>query len=198
MADDQKSSRTQITVALICVLGALLVAIISNSDKIFPPSGPPKFVPSAAEDKRTETTALPARQGTIPQSKSGPAIAVKEPPKPTSLSSPQPTAPLCGSTIPIDRPLIFAWARVNGASTYSVEVDCFGCTGRSWYSVGGSPWHVREGLGLRTPIYSSNLQVRLRQEGGRAVRWRVWAVDHDGQPGAKSIWCQTAFSSGRR
>ena len=126
MADDQKSSRTQITVALIGVLGALLVAIISNSDKIFPPSGPPKFVPSAAEDKRTETTALPARQGTIPQSKSGPAIAVKEPPKPTSLSSPQPTAPLCGSTIPIDRPLIFAWARVNGASTYSVEVDCFG------------------------------------------------------------------------
>jgi hypothetical protein len=114
-----------------------------------------------------------------------------------ALPAPVPKDPPCGSTIPMPREdhfFILSWAGVEGASNYSVEVDCMGCSGREWYSFRGSPWHVQTALGLRSPIYSSKVHVQLRQQGGLALRWRVWAVDHDGKEGQKSNWCQVAFS----
>ena len=116
-----------------------------------------------------------------------------------ALPTPVPKEPACGSTIPWPRDdyfFILSWAPVEGASTYTVEADCFGCSRKDWYSFGGAPWHIRSGLGLRSPIYSSQIHVQLRQAGGRALRWRVWAVDHDGREGQKSGWCQLAFSGG--
>ena len=116
------------------------------------------------------------------------------------LAAPVPQGPACGTTIAWPREdyfFILSWTAVGGASTYTVEVDCFGCSGRrDWYSFGGTPWHVRTGLGLRTPIYSSNIHVQLRNAGGRALRWRVWAVDPNGKEGEKSSWCQVAFAGG--
>lgn len=114
-----------------------------------------------------------------------------------SLPAPVPQEPPCGTTIPWppeDHFFILSWASVGGASTYTVEADCFGCSKRDWYSLSGTPWHVRSGLGLRTPIYSSKIHVQLRNAGGMALRWRVWAVDPDGQEGEKSRWCQVAFA----
>lgn len=114
------------------------------------------------------------------------------------LPAPQPKSPECGSTIPRppDDGLVLSWTHMEGASTYTVEVDCFGCFGkRDWYSFGGSPWHLRAGLGIRSPIYSSKeVHAALRNAGGLAIRWRVWAVDHDGMKGEKSAWCQLAFA----
>lgn len=115
----------------------------------------------------------------------------------TTLPAPVPRGPACGSTIPRPREdqfFILSWAGIEGASNYSVEVDCLGCSGRDWYSSRGSPWHVQTALGLRSPIYSSKIHVQLRQQGGLALRWRVWGVDHDGKEGQKSNWCQVAFS----
>lgn len=132
-----------------------------------------------------------------PPSEKAPRLS-QSPPQAALLPAPQPTSPECGSTIP--RPsndqLMLGWTRVEGASTYMVEVDCFGCFGkRDWHSFGGSPWHLRTGLGIRSPIYSSKeVHAALRKAGGLAIRWRVWAVGHDGVEGQKSAWCQLAFA----
>lgn len=127
------------------------------------------------------------------------AKTVTQPPRGAALlPAPQPKSPECGSTIrrPPDDQLTLGWTRVEGASTYTVEVDCFGCFGkREWHSLGGTPWHLRAGLGLRTPIYSSKeVHDALRRAQGLALRWRVWAVGHDGREGGKSAWCQLAFA----
>jgi len=112
------------------------------------------------------------------------------------LPAPVLREPECGSIIP--RPtndaLKFSWHRVEKASTYTVEVDCFGCFGkREWHSLGGAAWHLRAGLGLRSPIYSSSILKPLQSDGGLAIRWRAWAVDHNGRDGIKSDWCQVSF-----
>jgi hypothetical protein len=117
------------------------------------------------------------------------------------LASPIIREPECNSVIPtssVTHGLAFTWWRVEGASTYTVEVDCFGCSGygRNWYSLAaGRPWHIRPGLGLRSPRYTSTTVVdQMREAGGHALRWRVWGVDQEGKEGAKSEWCQFAFA----
>ncbi|MCI0563537.1 MAG: hypothetical protein MN733_34105 [Nitrososphaera sp.] len=117
------------------------------------------------------------------------------------FNAPIPEQPACGSVIkmPADNIfLILQWGPVDGTSTYTVEVDCFGCGQfpNNWYSLSGTPWHIKPGLGLRTlraPIYSSTLHVKLREEGGKSLRWRVWAANPEGIEGKKSNWCQLAF-----
>lgn len=118
-----------------------------------------------------------------------------------TLPPPVPKDPACGSVIrmPADNALLgLTWEPIAGASTYTVEIDCFGCRPylNAWYTQSGSPWHIRGGLGLRTPLYSSNVHVKLRQAGGNALRWRVWGIGQDGNEGQKSGWCQVAFSGG--
>jgi hypothetical protein len=118
-----------------------------------------------------------------------------------ALLAPVPLTPRCDSVIawPGETiPLIYDWRPVAGASSYTVEVDCFGCgQAGQWYSSAGIPWHVRTGLGFRTqqnPIYSSSVHVDWRAAGGTGLRWRVWAVDEADRAGAKSPWCPFSFS----
>ena len=117
------------------------------------------------------------------------------------LAAPIPDHPVCGSVIKTlldTKYIVLNWQPVDGSSTYTVEVDCFGC-GRypnKWYTQSGAPWHIKSGLGrrtLRNPIYSSKVHVKLRQAGGTSLRWRIWAVDSEGREGKKSDWCQLAF-----
>lgn len=117
------------------------------------------------------------------------------------LSAPTPIYPECGNTIKTpenDKTLVFKWTPVAGASNYTVEVDCFGCDKKDeWYSLSGSPWHIKRGLGFRTitsPIYSSMIH---KKSGNRPLRWRVWTVDSEGREGMKSQWCQVAFYGNR-
>jgi len=115
-----------------------------------------------------------------------------------SLPAPVATHPTCGETVswpPRNYFFGVGWEPVDGASTYTVEFDCFGCEqfGRQWHSQGGVPWLVRPGVGLRTPIYTSTVHEDLRRQGGLALRWRVWAIDDDGVAGAKSDWCKVTF-----
>jgi TIR domain/PASTA domain len=107
------------------------------------------------------------------------------------LPAPVPDTPTCGSRIarPSNKFIGFGWKPVPGATSYTVEVDCLGCAGRGWFSARGTPWHVRTNLGLRSPIYSSD----LGSAPGSALRWRVWAVDRGGERGEMSNWCQLTF-----
>ncbi len=164
---------------VITAITALMVAL--NQAGFFTEKSPAasKTEATKTEATKTETTKTQATKAAL-------------------LPAPQPRSPECRSTIPRppDDRLLLSWTGVDGASTYTVEVDCFGCGGkRDWYSFGGSPWHVRTGLGLRSPIYSSSeVHAALREAGGIAIRWRVWAVGQDATQGEKSAWCQLAFS----
>lgn len=102
----------------------------------------------------------------------------------------------CGvvSTWP-EQPMVLTWQPVATASTYTIEIDCMNCgTGPdAWVSQGGTPWHLRSGL--TAPAYTAEVVTTLRREGGRAMRWRVWAVDATAHEGAKTDWCVTSFST---
>jgi hypothetical protein len=119
---------------------------------------------------------------------------------PIVLAAPLPKKPECGSVIPISSisdGITFSWQPVEGASVYTVEVDCFGCSEYegTWYSLAaGRPWHIRTGLGLRSPIYSSRVDQLIRKARGHALRWRVWGMNQEGKEGAETDWCQFAFS----
>jgi len=180
MSEEKRSHRTQIIVALVGLAGVLGTAFFANLDKIFPRN----------EDTQAGTSTVGSGQdgtsGYLASSVSG------------TLPAPKPENPACDTTIrriSDSKYLVLGWEPVEGASTYAVEIDCFGCRefGRTWHSVSGIPWHVKTGLGLRSPIYSSKLHIRLRDEGGLAIRWRAWAIDDNEVAGAKSDWCKVSF-----
>ena len=83
-----------------------------------------------------------------------------------------------------------------GALHFGVEhtFDCLNCGNRldPWVSQSGTPWQVTRGL--RSPSYSFDVLGTVQREGGRAMRWRVWAVDRIEGEGPKSDWCVTTFS----
>ena len=122
-------------------------------------------------------------------------VAVAEEPTANNvLPAPVITRPECGAvTVWPEGLFTLAWERVDTASTYTVEVDCLGCGDHRdpWFSQSGSPWHVRS---VVDPIYRTDIISTLRREGGRTMRWRVWAVDARGVEGTKSGWCVAAFS----
>jgi hypothetical protein len=61
-----------------------------------------------------------------------------------------------------------------------------------WVSQSGTPWRVTPAI--QNPSYRLDVAATVRREGGRAMRWRVWAVDRDGIEGTKSGWCVTVFN----
>jgi hypothetical protein len=114
-----------------------------------------------------------------------------------TMSAPAVTAPACGgvSRWPTE-PVVLSWTPMSGAATYTVEIDCENCSHDLfpwvWVSQSGTPWKVTRGL--QSPTYSIDVVATVRREGGKAMRWRVWAVDRDGTEGTKSDWCVTGFN----
>jgi TIR domain len=115
-----------------------------------------------------------------------------------TLAAPETKEPKCGTVFAWSNPsLDFEWSEVKGKSTYTLEFDCFKCASHpsGWYSELGRPWMLREGFGLRSPIYrKGDVYDRLKRERALAFRWRVWAVDSESVNGRKSAWCQVAFA----
>ena len=78
------------------------------------------------------------------------------------------------------------WTPVEGAASYSVEVDY--CRGRREYShecVDPQPFKLDDSppmTGIAETSYEFNFL------GAQPGRWRVWAVDKDGREGFKSPW----------
>jgi hypothetical protein len=105
------------------------------------------------------------------------------------------TNPACGgvSRWPTE-PVTLSWTVTRGASTYTIEIDCMNCGHHldPWVSQSGTPWRVTPAI--QNPSYRLDVAATVRREGGRAMRWRVWAVDRDGIEGTKSGWCVTVFN----
>jgi len=112
-----------------------------------------------------------------------------------ALAAPGISRAQCGVTMkwPV-APLTLAWQAVNRAATYTVEVDCENCgnTREVWFSQSGTPWHLRSGVPALQ--YVTDIVAMLRRDGGRTLRWRVWAVDARGSEGTKADWCVIGFS----
>jgi hypothetical protein len=112
-----------------------------------------------------------------------------------SIAAPVVTAPACGGVArwPTE-PVTLSWAPLSGASTYTIELDCMNCGTRPdpWVSQSGTPWQVTPGL--QSPTYRLDVAATVQREGGRAMRWRVWAVGREGVEGTKSDWCVTVFN----
>jgi hypothetical protein len=85
------------------------------------------------------------------------------------------------------------WAAVEGAVTYSVEVDfCRGPTKGNTDCVDPQP-HILKGMPPLTDLVQTSVEFTFI--GAQPGRWRVWAVDKEGNPGFKSPW--RAFAYGR-
>ena len=113
----------------------------------------------------------------------------------TTLAAPVVTAPACGnvSRWPSD-PVALTWTPVSGASTYTIEIDCMNCGNHldPWVSQSGMPWQITGGI--QNPTYTFDVAATVKHQGGKAMRWRVWAVNREGVESTKSDWCVTVFN----
>jgi C1A family cysteine protease len=99
-----------------------------------------------------------------------------------SLVAPTQISPANGSVFNYyPRTTTLKWSTVNDATSYNVEVDCYSCCQiNKWCSdVGGA---TRIESNLQTTSYTFDFV------GAQPGRWRVWAVDSNGQVGPKSSW----------
>jgi hypothetical protein len=164
MSDGGDGHKVPIIVAAIGVVGVLGAALIANWDKIFP---------SPPTPTTTSSTAAPSPGATQPH---GPLAApVQLSPKPGSIFSEFP------------RTTELVWDVVPGASSYTLEIDCFQCckAGR-WCTEVGANWKFVPGLSTTT--YSFDWV------GAQPGRWRVWAIDDSGRPGQKSNWSEFEYT----
>lgn len=111
------------------------------------------------------------------------------------VGTPVITEPVCGAVMRWpEQPMKLAWRPVDSARSYTVELDCLNCGTRRdpWASQSGTPWMIIPNL--EHSQYAIDIAATVRQEGGRALRWRVWATDRQGSDGMKTDWCLTSFS----
>jgi hypothetical protein len=71
------------------------------------------------------------------------------------------------------------WEDVQGAASYTVEIDSYSNETGTWLSESGDLWIS---TGINETVYTFEF---LDTEQGR---WRVWAVDAAGQESDKSDW----------
>ena len=105
------------------------------------------------------------------------------------LEAPLPLLPVNGSDLdqPFPRETKLTWSPVPGAASYTVELE-FCMPGGADGSKCVTP-HPLEGrlmqpqAGIEGTDYTTQIFP-----GSQPGRWRVWAVDSAGRPGAKSAW----------
>jgi hypothetical protein len=96
-----------------------------------------------------------------------------------SLEAPRNISPSNGAVFHnYPRTTVLKWEEVNGAASYTVEVDYN--TGNEWITNQGKSYIV-------APNITSNFYT-FDFIGAQGGRWRVWAVDANGHEGPKSGW----------
>ena len=84
------------------------------------------------------------------------------------------------------------WAAVEGAASYTVEVDfCRGGETGKTDCVNPQPHRLRN-MPLMTGIQLTSYEFNFL--GAQPGRWRVWAVDKEGREGFKSQWRAFAYT----
>ena len=79
------------------------------------------------------------------------------------------------------------WRPVAGASSYTVEIDCFHCCQKDkWCTEVGRTYKIQRNL--TTTSYTFDFV------GAQPGRWRVWAVGANGQSGVKSGWWEFRYT----
>lgn len=120
-----------------------------------------------------------------PKIKSDPVVKPLKPARTLSikaLSPPAQRSPVHGKRFShYPRRTTLQWAPVEGASSYTVEIDCYGCcqAGRWCTDVGRTYKKVQS---IRATAYTFDFA------GAQPGRWRVWAIDKNGNAGHKSPW----------
>lgn len=105
-------------------------------------------------------------------------------PVPVSLPAPQLISPANGSVMNhYPRSTTVSWAAVQGAASYTVEVDYFDF---SWVTTRGQTYIVAPNI--------TNLNYSFSFVGAQPGRWRVWAVAPNGREGAKSPWWEFKYT----
>jgi hypothetical protein len=104
------------------------------------------------------------------------------------LSTPVPISPLDGTVYShYPRLTVLQWEEMQGAASYTVEVDCFHCCRYdAWCTDVGGRSKVTPGI--KTTVYS------FKFVGKQPGRWRVWAVTADRKEGPKSEWMQFTYT----
>lgn len=85
------------------------------------------------------------------------------------------------------RTTTLTWRPLEGAASYTVEIDCYGCcqSGR-WCTDVGKEWKVETGITSTRYVFDF--------VGAQPGRWRVWAMRANGQPGNKSDWWEFRYT----
>jgi hypothetical protein len=80
------------------------------------------------------------------------------------------------------------WEAVSGAAAYTVEIDCYHCCALGqWCTDIGETWQVVPSI--------DETQYTFNFVGDQPGRWRVWAVDADGNEGFRSPWQEFSYST---
>ena len=105
-----------------------------------------------------------------------------------TLPAPAQQSPRDGSRFShVPRETTLQWAPVEGAVSYTVEIDCYQCCQRNaWCTDVGRTHRVQPSL--------RGTSYRFSFVGAQPGRWRVWAVDGNGKAGAKSSWWNFSYT----
>jgi hypothetical protein len=107
---------------------------------------------------------------------------------PSGLTAPVQVSPANGTAFNnYPRHTTLVWRAVQGAAHYGVEVDCFGCC-----QAGKWCTDVRKKY-LIVPSVNAT-QHAFDFVGAQPGRWRVWAIDAQGQAGPKSPWWESKYT----
>jgi TonB family protein len=105
----------------------------------------------------------------------------------TALAAPALVSPAEGALLTFfPRAVDYRWDAVPGAARYDLEVDCYKCCAiDKWCSdVDARRVSAHE---TAATTYTDPFP------GDQPGRWRVWAIDARGEPGAKSAWREFTF-----
>jgi hypothetical protein len=105
-----------------------------------------------------------------------------------NLPAPVQVSPGSGSVFSqYPRTTTLRWKPVDGATSYTVEVDCFSCCqSNAWCTDVGETWKVVPGI--------TETSYTFDFVGAQPGRWRVWAVSSSGTEGFKSGWWEFKYT----
>jgi hypothetical protein len=106
----------------------------------------------------------------------------------STLSPPVQIAPAHGTVFDhYPRKTTFVWKPVQGATSYTVEIDCYHCCqSGKWCSDVAKPWIIVPNL--------TNTEYTFNFVGAQPGRWRVWTVGPDGQESPKTDWWEFRYT----